>query len=376
MTASPVVMHRTGSVRKGSIVLILGLLAVFAGTSWLVGGLRAPPTVVLMIVPLMGFFLLDRQVGWMLTGLVTGIITVFLVLELSGIRPDVVDGPDWLMPTLLAIGFASTMVVNLVLVLQYDSARDGAFRELTESHARLESMIDQLDATSSLLSRSAAQFLGSAPKMVKRGGQATRVVPINQTAREIGLTQQMLDTASDSRAMIESVGESIRGMIAQYVQISTLISELSDVSDAINEMVDALNKISSRLEFMALNTALEAARAGEAGKGFLVLAHDMRRLAERVLQETGHVKESVLHVQTRTHEAIEASTVGHALTEEGISKLEIMSMAFGEMHALIERIAQASRQMTENTIEQLGAIHDLVDASLKQRRHREASSSK
>lgn len=360
MVASPLVMYRTKSLQLAAVVLVAGLLVLFTGISYLMGGSTGASTPVLTSVPIVAFFLLGRRAGWLCTALVALVLGAFLLADLLDIQPPLFEAPEWLPVVMLTIGLLSAASINLFFVVQYDDARYEALSGLEKSHSQMATMIEHLSVTSSTLTRSAKQFSGKRRRPRKK---ARKVKP-----EELGLTQQMLDTASTSRDLITDVRDTIRAIIDQYAQISTQISGLGNVSSAISDMVAALSKISSRLEFMALNTSLEAARTGEAGKGFLLLAEDMRRLAEQVLSETATVRQAVLDVRVRTQQAIEAAATGQSLTSEGIAQLENMSNVFENMFELIERAAAASRNVTEDTIKQIATVHALVNAALMERR--------
>lgn len=153
--------------------------------------------------------------------------------------------------------------------------------------------------------------------------------------------------------------------------VQETVSKLSDTVGRVSDVVALIEQIASQTNLLALNASIEAARAGAAGKGFVVVAKEVKNLADQTREGaesigklvdeidhmTDHASRLVLEVATSIAEisAIAGEIVG-AVGEERTSA--------GEMARSISEAAsdmETSRRMIEDVVRASQSGSELVD---------------
>lgn len=150
-------------------------------------------------------------------------------------------------------------------------------------------------------------------------GKVFKVVKIAQDITALMLQQEHeenlirdvhhLSVTTDRSASqgAEIVQQAVRGM--QEVEsvareTSEVISELGRCSKEIGTIVEAMRKISSQTNLLAINASIEAAHAGEHGKGFSVVASEVRLLADQSRKAATEIEHMTKRIQNGVMAAI------------------------------------------------------------------------
>jgi len=98
---------------------------------------------------------------------------------------------------------------------------------------------------------------------------------------------------------------------------------------------------SELLNLLSINAAIEAEKAGEAGRGFLVVAREIRRLADQTSVATLDIEQMVRQMQT----AVSAGVMEMDRFHEGVrSSLERVNDVTGRMNQVIDQVQSLTQQ--------------------------------
>ncbi|MFN7135840.1 MAG: methyl-accepting chemotaxis protein, partial [Myxococcales bacterium] len=120
------------------------------------------------------------------------------------------------------------------------------------------------------------------------------------------------------------------------------------------------DEIADRSDLLALNAALEGSRAGEAGKGFSIVAAEMRRLAENVMESTKEIKTLIQEIREATHAAAGAADASRKATEEGERLGSVAAQAVEGILAGVQETSDAARVINLATQQQRTATEQVV----------------
>jgi methyl-accepting chemotaxis protein len=125
-------------------------------------------------------------------------------------------------------------------------------------------------------------------------------------------------------------------------------------------VVEVIDEIADRSDLLALNAALEGSRAGEAGKGFSIVAAEMRRLAENVMESTKEIKNLITEIREATAAAGSAADASKEATESGEKLGAVAAQAVEGILAGVQETSDAARVINLATQQQRTATEQVV----------------
>ncbi len=173
--------------------------------------------------------------------------------------------------------------------------------------------------------------------------------------------QEVVDRAIDGMGQVRET----------TLQSERTIKHLSESGQEVNETLNAVTDLNTRMHLLALNAAIEAARAGEQGQGFVVVAQEIRTLSMNCAEASRKIGGYIRTMQQET--ATTAHSVGQN-TQQVIEQTELVMQtgltldaidnATTRMASLVQNIcttAETQAQSSRLVVHAVGEIRHMTN---------------
>ncbi|MEC0206343.1 methyl-accepting chemotaxis protein [Paenibacillus lautus] len=204
----------------------------------------------------------------------------------------------------------------------------------------------------------------------------------NQLAENIGVqmskvsnSNQVMEAAADR--VLQVTGEGAWHM-DNLVEKSTRINQvnraivhnaekLKDNTASIHKILELMSEITHQTNVLSINATIEAARAGAAGSGFMVVANEVRSLADRSKESIHTVGAMIKDIRAEVQGSVDALTSASPLFDEQLHSVQEAQGVFDhvrhEMDALLTEIRESTRSVEVLIGSQLTLTDSISEAS-------------
>jgi methyl-accepting chemotaxis protein len=165
---------------------------------------------------------------------------------------------------------------------------------------------------------------------------------IEQTRRTMELVLASAQQIAENSSVV--LGNAER-TAAGNRDVALRIKELDSHAEKAAEILAAIMQVADRTDLLALNAALEGTKAGEAGRGFTLVAAEMRRLAESVMESVAGIRRLMNDMRAASQVAVQAGQEGIALSEETTRSARDIAQVTQQQRKATEQVGQSMDDM-------------------------------
>ena len=214
---------------------------------------------------------------------------------------------------------------------------------------------------------STMQTLGASTNQI-----AAAVKQISATTHELSSTMNAVSAgghqtnvlATAGRTGLTGMGNTMQRLAESTNSISSKLSVVREKANDINVVVTTITKVADQTNLLSINAAIEAEKAGEYGRGFLVVAREIRRLADQTAVATLDIENMVRQMQG----AVSAGVMEmDKFTDEVRSGVGRVSEINGQMGQIIEQVHGLNDRfqiVNDSMAQQSGGTKQINDAML------------
>ena len=250
-------------------------------------------------------------------------------------------------------------LITLLLVRKALFPIIGKVSGITEeihSHVRTIALtMDQQSGFSTQLSSSVVEISST---MEEFSSTASQIAQHSQSVVE--RADRTLEDTKVGAAEVENLSFKVNDLSHNIQANLSEIVELGRKSKEINKVMEIINNIANQTKLIAFNAALEAASAGEAGKRFGVVAVEIRRLADSVVESTAEIEGKITEILDSVNRLVMSSEKSFQLIQEGQEYASHTVSMLIESVDGVEETADAARQISLSTQQQQIASSQVV----------------
>ena len=203
----------------------------------------------------------------------------------------------------------------------------------------------------------------------ERGNELTE--NISKQMEQVVLANKQMETAAHQVEKSSQQGTVyLNGLLDKTNTTVDIVNSLTEKVDALKsstssvmKVLEVMQNITQQTNILSLNATIEAARAGAAGRGFMVVADEIRQLADQSRQSITMVGEITDNIQQEMNETVQALSDASPLFQQQISSVKETSQIFVSVQQQMEGFVKQIEMVTAS-IDELNESQNVLSEAM------------
>ena len=161
------------------------------------------------------------------------------------------------------------------------------------------------------------------------------------------------------------MGLTMRSLAGSTDSIKSKLSVISERAADINLVVTTITKVADQTNLLSINAAIEAEKAGEYGLGFLVVAREIRRLADQTAVATLDIERMVKEMNSSVAEGVMEMDKFSDQVRHGVAEAEKVREQLGQIIAEVQSLTIRFEQVTAGMQVQATGADQIREAMIR-----------
>ena len=243
----------------------------------------------------------------------------------------------------LIAGIILSLVLATLICYSVVRAINRLIAQVQRSAFQVASSVTEIAATakehqaSTSETASATSEIGATSKEI-----ATTSKVLLKTINEVtAVAEQTADLAGNSQNGLTRMEATMRQVIEAGGAINAKLAVLNEKASNINQVVTTITKVADQTNLLSLNAAIEAEKAGEHGRGFVVVATEIRRLADQTAVASYDIEQLVKEMQSAVSSGVMGMDKFSEEVRRGVQEVEQVS---GQLTQIIRQVQALTPQ--------------------------------
>jgi methyl-accepting chemotaxis protein WspA len=245
----------------------------------------------------------------------------------------------------------------------------------------LRSLIGRIQHSSITLKSTATQIAATARQQgeavsdygASTSEAAAAVKEISATSLELLKTMNEVNEvanhtasmAGEGQGSLVEMGRSMRQLAESTTSIGSKLSVISERAAHINLAVTTIAKVADQTNLLSINAAIEAEKAGEYGLGFLVVAREIRRLADQTAVATLDIERMVKEMQYSVSAGVMEMDKFSDQVRRGVDEVGSIGDQLGSIIAAVQGLTGRFDQVNEGMRVQSQGAEQIREAVIR-----------
>jgi len=222
--------------------------------------------------------------------------------------------------------------------------------------ASLRGLVTRAKQASIELMSTATQFAATSRQQeatVQNFGASTNeiaaaVKQISATSSELLVTMEGVNAvagqtagmAEDGQAGLRNLDSTMERLASAANTMAARLAAIREEAAEITGVVTTISKVADQTNLLSINAAIEAEKAGEQGLGFLVLAREIRRLADQTAVATLDIEQMVKQMQTAVSAGVMEIDRFAEEVKSGVGNVARVGGQFGQIITQVKTLSE------------------------------------